>query len=120
MPGHLFAGWVWTARAATPVLTKEKSAEAIVPAGRKDEPGRAERNEPRVPWRSCERGDDGSQLRRRRLCGQADGEARCFPHRVEPLPSGEKPPPSPPPGRSLRELPCSREPGPGVKARRAK
>ena len=26
-----------------PPLTKEKSAEAIVPAGKKDEPGRAER-----------------------------------------------------------------------------
>ena len=43
MPGHLFAGWEWTAKAATPTPTKEKSAEAIVPAGKKYEPGRAER-----------------------------------------------------------------------------
>lgn len=40
----MFAGWAWTTRAATPSSTKEKSAEAIVPAGKKqDEPGRAER-----------------------------------------------------------------------------
>jgi len=46
MPGHaqhMFAGWEWTAEAATPSPTKEKSAEAIVPAGKKHEPGRAER-----------------------------------------------------------------------------
>ena len=39
----MFAGWERTGKAATPVLTGEKSAEAIVPAGKKDEPGRAER-----------------------------------------------------------------------------
>jgi hypothetical protein len=39
----MLAGWEWTAQAATPALTKEKSAEAIVPAGNKYEPGRAER-----------------------------------------------------------------------------
>jgi RNA-directed DNA polymerase len=41
----MFAGWDWTARTATSLFTEEKSAEAIVPAGKKDEPGRAERNE---------------------------------------------------------------------------
>jgi len=39
----MFVGWERTAKAATPMLTGEKSAEAIVPAGKKDEPGRAER-----------------------------------------------------------------------------
>jgi hypothetical protein len=43
MLNHMLAGWEWTAEAATPLPTKEKSAEAIVPAGKKDELGRAER-----------------------------------------------------------------------------
>ena len=39
----VLAGWKWTAGVARPRRTEEKSAEAIVPAGRKPKPGRAER-----------------------------------------------------------------------------
>ncbi len=65
MPGHanrMLAGWEETAKAATPSLTKEKSAEAIVPAGKNDEPGRAERTS-EGPLTFLRRGSDGSHPR---------------------------------------------------------
>ena len=44
MPGHLCSpGGSGPQGRQRPVRTKEKSAEAIVPAGKKHEPGRAER-----------------------------------------------------------------------------
>ena len=42
-PAIAFAGWERTGGAARLIRTKEKSAEAIVPAGMKEKPGRAER-----------------------------------------------------------------------------